>query len=569
MISLTAPQLLTIGCVLVVTSFLLPRDPQKLHTTLRKVVFGLAKVVRLVGIAALIAGAIIILLSVFFTSDLTDQTLKDLNDGIERYHHWLEWSWIVLAASCLSLLACIWFGLAEITAARARAAGRIIKATSTAKILAGFLACCTFIGAGAEGRITEREAETEATAQKLSSLQLILFKHVEREIEQEVISETIHDASTQSSLVQQTINTFQVVAPFLPNRPTIVPGSYGESTHESSTQPTAPDVTLKQIAKVEDELKDEPRDESPEGVLVEDFVHLAYDNTVSDAMKQYLLHIGNPIISEMVSAFLDPMFGESIEGWIRDQARRVMTDRFDRASSEAQVREGTRSARSKVVQDIASAQATDDSNENDLGDPRWARVRDVLQRAVMVGLPRKKPEVQEEARVMMTRYSHVWESVAALVQDPQSRTDYPEKIFAVYLSKNADYAALWGYAVISVTPPEYKEELSESAQQSGPPREVEKLLRDLVRMKYSGDPSAVKSMQKFDPNSELTMASTRSDYARVWFAYHGPYPQDGYVFYEAKTGKASREEASSYYQSAEVSRNVDTYCPNNKDTAAP
>jgi hypothetical protein len=566
-ISANALQLITIGCLLIVISFVLPRDPQMLQTTFRKIAFGLVKVMRLVGIAAVIAGAIILLLPILHASDLTDKTVKQLNEQIELYHHWLELSWIVLVVFILALLACVWFGWSEVTAARAGAAIRIVKITSTAKILAGFLACCTFVGAGVEGRIKDRASEAEGAAQKLSSLQLILFRHVEFEIERELVSETIHQASAQSPRVQQTIAAFRIVAPFLPYRPDFIPASYDNEDHKASAQhDSPPDVTLTQIAKIEEELKDEPKDDSPEGVLIEEVVHLTYDNTVSDAMKHYLLHIGNPIISEIVSAFMNPLFGESAERLIREQAKRMMGGHFDRSASEAQLRESTSSLQSEIVQRIVATQ-TKSGDEGELGGPGWARLRSVLRQAVMIGLPRKKPAIQDEARVMLTRYARFWEAVNIVVQVPENRRDYSEKVFSVYLKQNPDYAALWGYAVISATPPDYREELDASAQQNGPPGEILKSLKDLVRMKYSGDPTAVTSMKKFDPDDELTLASTRRDYGRVWYAYHGPYPQDGYVFYVKKTGGTLDDEAITYYQSPEVSRYVERYCPNNKDTS--
>jgi hypothetical protein len=569
MISVTAPQLIMIGALLIICSFVLPGSSKKLGTIARKIVYALLRVMRLVGFAALIAATIILLFPVFGPSDLTGKTLKELNETIEQYHHWLELSWTVLLVLIASLLVCFWFGWSELTAAQARLAGRVIKATSTPKILLGFLACCTFVGAGIEGRIRENTSKTEAAAQKLAGLQLQLFAHIEHEIEWELIEEIVKQASAQSPQFQQTVAAFNVVSPFMPNRPDRVWATDDKTLKDVFQKHFIPDIPLAQVEKVEGELKDEAKKEStPEDAFVDDFVHLAYDKGVSDSMKLYLRHIGNPLISELVANFLDPVFGEQTERYIAAQANQVMQNHFDRQISRAQLRSATQSLRNSIADKLLAVPQPMQAENDRLGDVKWDDVRRVLRRAIIVGLPGKKRTVQDDARGMLNRFNRMWSALNVVFNGVQERRAQPEKVFAAYLKQNADFAAIWGYAVISFTPNDYQSDLVDVAQRIGPPDNILESLENLVSMSEKGDAEAKKLMRKVDPENKLTFLSSPVDYARVWYTYHGPYPLHGYVLYENKIGDLSSEEAIKYYKSQQVTNFVNIYCPNNKATSA-
>jgi len=50
---------------------------------------------------------------------------------------------------------------------------------------------------------------------------------------------------------------------------------------DSASQESIPDISLAQAESIQNEIKDD----APREVIVEEMVHLAYDNTVSDAIK--------------------------------------------------------------------------------------------------------------------------------------------------------------------------------------------------------------------------------------------------------------------------------------------
>lgn len=568
MISATAPQLITTGALLVICSFIFPSNPQKLRTVGRKIIYALAKVMRLVGFAALIAATIILLIPALEPSDLTTKTLKELNETIEQYHRWLEMSWTVLLVLIASLLVCFWLGWSELTAAHARLAGRVVKATSTPKLLVGLLASCTFIGAGIEERTLENTAKTEAVAQRLAGLQLQLFSHIEREIERELIEEVITQAATQSPQFKQTVTAFNIVAPFLPNRPDITRVADDKILQDTSLKVAVPDISLAQAEKIERELNDEEKKEGSPDIIIENFIHLAYDKGVSDSIKLFLRHIGNPFISELVADFLDPFFGEQAERLITTQATKVMQNHFDRKTSQAQLRAASQPLHDSIARRLAAVQQPTQDEENLLGDPRWDYVRTVLRRVIMIGLPGKMTAVQDDARAAMRRFDYMWSALDILVKDSQERRDQSERIFSAYIKQNADLAALWGFFVISVTPSDYQSDLVNTAQQIGPPDDVLTGLTKLVRMREEGNEEAKKAMEKFDPENELTSLSGRSDYARIWYMHHGPYPLHGYVLYEKVIGGSSTEKAVQYFRSEPVTDAVNKYCRNNRATSA-
>jgi hypothetical protein len=75
------------------------------------------------------------------------------------------------------------------------------------------------------------------------------------------------------------------------------------------------------------------------------------------------------------------------------------------------------------------------------------------------GLNGKGPNIQENARKAVSRFSKVRNALVLVLDDTKIRQRAGEEAFASYLNKNPDYAALWGYAVIISTPAEYAPDL--------------------------------------------------------------------------------------------------------------
>jgi hypothetical protein len=570
-ISASATELIAIGGLVVVASFLIRPDPQRLDTVFGKIWFGLIRVLRMAGFAAITAALIILVVPLFKPADLTNENLTQLNERIEQYHRWLEMSWVVLMALIVSLLSCVWFGWVEVSAAKAKIAGHAIKAASTAKMLVGFLACFTFVGAGLSGRVEERKSEAETAQAKLETLQAMIFSQEKRVVERDLVADTVHETSSQSAYFQQTVTAYSIASPFIPDRPpdvdrsdNVVEPKQGQDAKSASEHGIIPDISLARAENLETELNSRPKDDTPQAILVEDMVHLAFDKGVSDQMKTYLFHIGNPLISEFASAVLDPLFSEPAENFVSAQASKIMSGHFNQRESQEQVRQASQYLSKSVSTRIAKVGHPANTEGAPLGDPRWNIVRTKMRLAVSIGLPRKTASVQNDARAMMDRFDKMWRSLNLVVVESGEREQVPEKVFSEYMKKNPDFAALWGYAVIAFTPDEYGSDLEETATRKGPPPEMLKDLKRLVRMSAQGDITAQQAMDKFDPEHKLTPASADLDYGQVWFEYHGPYPLDGYLLYQKEIHDQSTEEAVNYFSSESVNKFVDTYCPSSQ-----
>jgi hypothetical protein len=566
MISASAAQLAIIGGLLILSSLILHPDPLELDRVSCKIVYGVGKVAMLAGLAAVLAAAIVVLTPVFRPSDLTSENLKELNERIEQYHRWLEKSWVLLIALTGSLLAGTWSGWLQVTAAKAKAAGRIVKATSSAKILVGFLSCCTFVGTGLQGTLKNRISEAESTQTKLRTFQVEIFSHIERTIEQGVVAQTVQQAEDLNPHFQQLVQAYNIVFPYLPSRPTPFRSEPRRMMHTNSgTEQPIPDMSLAQAETIQTQFKQASGDDEQVGPLVEDVVHLAFDNGISDQVKTYLLHVGNPLLSELVSAFLDPIFAERAERFITAQTTRIIKNHLDRNNQHVRLNEAAQPLMAGVARRIATVGQAVKVESSLLGDPGWESVRTNMRRAIAIGLRGKAPAVQDEARAMMTTFDAMWGGLGVVITGRKERRDQPEKVFSKYLKSNPDFAALWGYAVIKFTPKDYGEHLAKISEQLGLPSTTLNLLKDLVRSGGEGNLIAQQKMVEVDPHHRLTVLSTDLEYNRVWYEYHGAYPLDGYILYQSEVGGSSLDEAIRYYRSDSVSLNVERYCPNSSN----
>jgi len=266
-----------------------------------------------------------------------------------------------------------------------------------------------------------------------------------------------------------------------------------------------------------------------------------------------------------VSALLDPTLSEPIQKFLRQQATRITTSHFDRASSETRVRTEAEPLVQRIVSASSDARISSTDDSRQLGDARWAALRDQMRNAVARGLNGKTPKIQSEAREMMSRFDATWTNLDILLTSPNSKKEEPEQVFAEYLTKTPDFAALWGYAVIAFPPEDFTKELEEVAIGHPSPNQV-KAMRDLVRMSFEGDEKARNYVKEFDPDHKLTPISKQADYARALLQFRGPHPIHGYLLYEKEIGESVKD-AEAYYETTDVSKYVDKYCPNSDSTS--
>jgi hypothetical protein len=166
----------------------------------------------------------------------------------------------------------------------------------------------------------------------------------------------------------------------------------------------------------------------------------------------------------------------------------------------------------------------------------------------------------------MSRFDGTWENVDILLTSPSSRTDIAEQIFAEYMRQTPDFAALWGYAVISFPPRNFTKDLEEIAISHASTTQIE-ALRKLVKSSFAGSKNAQGYLREFDPESKLTPSSSDADYARVLLDYRGPHPVHGYLLYEKEIGEPLSD-AETYYNGPQVGQWVKKYCPNTDATNA-
>ena len=469
-------------------------------------------------------------------------------------------------------------------------------------MIVAFLSCCTFVGVGIQGRIADRTSDALSAKATLQRLQVDLFSKLKRRIEREVMSAVTEQVAAQNATFAKTVTAYDIARTYLSGAP-IYSSKFHDTEKDAGGHPV-PDISLSQADAVaaslatnssvapvtslaipaEGPLQSRTREKvgvpearggrfadhgsgtPSEGDLADDAYHLAFDNLIADPVKQFLFHLGNPVLKEFASAILDPVLIEPVERFASEEAARAMRDGFDSATIRAHAVEAVFSLTGRLSSRIITRSTSPIGDEAPLGDPRWDAVRAKLRIAVGNGLHDKGPQVQNEARDAVAHFDQVRQALNTILVDDEERASLGEAAFSTYLDRNPDYAALWGYAVIAFTPEAYKPDLETMATQIGPPNDVLTSLGTLVGARALGlinvGDKAAELLQQIDPDHNLTPFSTSTDYRRAWYQHHGPYPEDGYALYKRESGGVSVDDALVRYRAAQVSRYVEEFCPN-------
>jgi hypothetical protein len=312
--------LITIGIALSICPALVYIYQSSVSSAPAKILLGIARLVQIVGFAALVASVVVFFLPLFLRSDLDSKTLIELNKLIESYHKYLEFSWVVFLLGIATLFGLAWVGKFEIESTNAKIAHNAIKAVSIVKLVVGILAACTFIGGDLNGRIQDRIADAEAEKAKINDVELALFSKLESVLAQDAVIESLIQASRSNSSVGQVQTAYHLVAPYLPS--TLPANSTRDWAVRSRPEPdkVASDRSFQDVARVLGLIDNAAETQTGQDELVDDAVELVFDEQVVEPVKAHLLGLGNPILGALVDAFLDPLFLDAARQSVREKA---------------------------------------------------------------------------------------------------------------------------------------------------------------------------------------------------------------------------------------------------------
>lgn len=514
---------------------------------------------------------------------LSTANLDRLNDLMDESKVFADrWTWRAVVLVGLSLCAAAltgWMTLKRSTSIRFR---RFAISASAAKVALAVLASGSFVVSGMGARAEETSKQAAAEKEKLTELQYAVFEQVKRTAAVAVIEAVLSQASTQAGAggpyaVRASLDAYRVVAPYLhPSgsaAPSKGPARTGNPTDKTAdSQPAPPDVSTRDAENVAaaftaDE-KSHPRD-----ALANDIAAAALDANASDLVREHLLKIENPVISELLAAFMDPLVFEPVRKLVQERA----VDAMKKGMPPSRLRAAMAAAATAVVVAIAARleRASQEMQPIDglhVGVPEWAEVRAGLRRGVAAGLNGKALAVQDEARAVVGRFLEVHAAANALFRGPNGRTLGAEAVFSKYTESHPSYAALWGYAVISLVPRKYEETLSRISQEDFVGSKKFKLLKEVLSLAAAGDAEAIGALKRLGIDGPYSGARySDAALSKIFYEAHGPYPIDGYMLYSlewkgqsATYDAAARErlkKSRGYFQGPSVEKAVDRFCP--------
>ena len=592
MITLTVGQLVWIAIGLLIIGALVNRATNRQPSDLVSRVAALLRNLSFtIAAAAIVAAAISWVVSASWPEDLSAATLDHLNKLMREYGHLAEkWTWVVLVLAGLSLAALALAGWIELTKTKSLRFRKFVITAAAAKVALVVLATGSFVASGVVQRSQDSEKEAASTIERLTALQYAVFEKVTKAAQLQLVQvilspkDSAPSGSNASNPVVATHKAFNTVAPYIRHpapsaeRATTTKGTSGpgQTVSSSATPPDISENDTQDLARAfEADEKSRAKD-----ALAENIATVAFDMNASEAIRDHLLHIDNPIISEMVAAFLDPTILEPLRKLALEKAVEVFKKRLSPSDLKASVASvATRIAVALGSRLDAVAGRMQSRRPEDLGVPLWSEVRYGLHRAVKVGLNGKNEEIRNAARKAVSEFSAVWSATNTLLQSESARRIDAERIFADYLKSGPPYAALWGYAAISLTPEKYRTQLAEIAQDSllkpridpKKPSKLE-LIRTALPLAARGDKDLIEVLKEFGIDGNYAdSAYTDAELVKRIYDHHGPYPIDGYMLYSLEwkgdyvqydnSTKALLEPPKAYYSGPKVSPWVLKFCP--------
>jgi hypothetical protein len=559
-------QLIWLAILLLIASKILGPKNTASDTRGTKIRKALSRIIRITSISAAIAALIVWIFPTPGTTNLNAQNIMALNETMASYAEILEYSWVVSLFLLLTAGLAVWAGWLDVKSAPIKGLRWSIKSTASAKLILGIVAACSFVASGVESGVENNLRQAKEVQQSLNDLQLAVFQRVEAVAEHEASASLLQSAGKVNANVTTLHAAYNQVASFLPDSKVIADS---ESTSDTRNAVAAPDISTDQANALLETYGRSPSAEESNDTLVNDVVGLIFDEKIADNVKKHFFGIANPLLSELASAFIDPIIAEPIKNAVSKKVSDAIRGNWSRAALRDAVDPVVAKGSAIMEIHLNKVPTSTAAGEVDqgFGDPVWNDLRDQLRLAVSKGLRNKDAATSASAKEVVERFAAFWGSAYTLFARRPDRKEVGERMFASYLLQNPDYSALWGYGVIALTPTEYEEDLRDLSVQDlvkskGGKRKIATLRellahRDAIKAKDADFVNQILAPFAGIPPADVTDRQL----AESLTAAHGSYPVDGYRLYFSKIDASQLHVATEYFRGDAVSTYVGKYCP--------
>lgn len=507
-------------------------------------IFGLGQTV---GVTALVAALILFVLISVTHGNPSEKTLEQLNASIHRLNAWLERSWMVFVPILLAVAASIAHVSLETTRLRTKMLGYAIRLTSTTKLIVGIMACSSFVSIGTVSFAQQQLENAQSAAEENRQAQLVLFKEVQRLVVAEAAKQIVQEASPDNPSVLSTHAAYDIAASYLPykirhKRPAL----FAPRTKEAAAIATG-DVSLADIqgmqAHVEEKL-------SSEGKLVDDLVDVTYDKFVSDSINDLVLHIDNPVLSELLGIFSDTVYANKLKEFARQQVEKLFHSNLSIHAIDQIHSSAATFGHALTGHTFHDPVLTTSPSSPSLGDPRWDQVRAQVSHDAEQANLFHGAEGPVTAKYAISHFNQFWQATGLILATAKNRNDIAESAFGNYLLENEEYAALWSFEMKGRLPSEYAGDL-EKLSLSGTQHEME-FIEYAAKGAKGGDAAAKSALESMgltvDDIGKLSAEEIGEKVYKRW----GAFPADRYALYFQETKPDEVNRAYDYFDSDPV-----------------
>lgn len=505
---------------------------------------GFMKVFDCLGWALVVSSVISVIVGKTFrhggsTYELNNN-LQMLNESIVKVNDWLKWWWLVVLLACISVLCFCWvFGLI-VMESKINKPMKIIKRISFIKSILFFVSLSTFVSGSVFQQIEHKKQMITNAKISLDNVQVELFTKTRTYLIEYAVLAAVDTVSSRDDDFNQTVKNYNIVYPYIEHSP---------QSDKFVEQITAPDLSMSKVSEVEAGIKTEQKELRGEGVLVSKSVSILWDRTVSSRINE-IIDTGNPLLNNFIQIFLDSLVNDRGKEYIAAIASDWIEGKIDARTAKLKA-QGLGVKYGEIIR-LNTPEVKNNSDTFGLSD--WDLVRSKMHDAVVAGL-RKPVAIQNDARAFMDKFDGFVSSVHEFYQYSDRNDVNEEKIFRNYLKNNADYAALWGYAVIAFTPERLQEKLTMIVQKDVA-NDLSPTLKalskdkknDIYLMTYGLDPEVIRNLEGDSLNEYIANLN-------------GAHPEQGYRLYGLDTTPNEVISMVTYYDKDPVATFVKTYCP--------
>jgi|GEM_PF-7004877 len=525
-----------------------------------------AKLLRALAVASVIAA--IALMRVASSSSLGLGTTRDQMDGLEPEklnelveicEHWSERLWLVVCCGVAAILTGIATGWIHIRASRMEGAVPMLRWLTTSKLVFGLLACVTFIGGGLVSDAGEKKHDALLVKSEADEARVALGRKIHEIAVRDAIRVFVADAAASSAAVHNVVLAHsiarEVMGPIPPTSPA------GRLISDSKPQQT-PAASLNEIRHASDLYSSNGISDDE---LVNELTELSVSGPASELVQKHLFGIGNPVINELVAALTNPAFRRALNQFLPPIELEALAKRF----GPEQLRQRVAAAMLPLqvlltslpkVEELESTSAF--AYVRPLGEPKWEHMRRRWSRAVLEREVQYDPDVLADAQITMSDFDKVWGALGVLRTNGPADPEQDEVAFMRYVQQKPDFAAMWGYVVISLQSnsgnddPDFVHFVLQESNDHEMPRKI----RRFMKRAAEGDPKAMQELHNIGiTNFDGTQWTDNQLRSRL-FASHGPYPIDGYAYWAVRNNVPIAA-AWDRYSNPPVSDWVGWFCP--------